>query len=80
MTFVLMPAGGKVEIMVPHTPLAEGHAAVNEILPAKAMFLLALQHVLTMYSGALAVPLVLGAAVGLTREQIAFLISADLLS
>lgn len=53
---------------------------MNAILPAKAMFPLALQHVLTMYSGALAVPLVLGAAVGLTREQIAFLISADLLT
>ncbi len=38
-----------------------------------------LQHVLLMYGGAVAVPLIVGQAAGLSREEIAFLINADLL-
>lgn len=40
--------------------------------------LLALQHVLVMYAGAVAVPLVVAGALGLSRADTAFLISADL--
>lgn len=40
---------------------------------------MALQHVLIMYTGAVAVPLVFGSALGLDNATIAFLISADLL-
>jgi xanthine permease len=39
---------------------------------------LGLQHVLAMYAGAMLVPLVVGAALGLTDEQLAYLISIDL--
>jgi len=51
---------------------------VDEILPAGKMFLLGLQHVLVMYAGAVAVPLILGGAMKLPKEQIALLINADL--
>lgn len=36
------------------------------------------QHVLVMYAGAVAVPLILGAALKLPKDQVAFLINADL--
>jgi uracil-xanthine permease len=39
---------------------------------------LGLQHVLVMYAGAIAVPLIVGRALKLTPEQVALLISADL--
>lgn len=53
--------------------------AVDERLPLLQMILVSLQHVLLMYGGAVAVPLIIGEAVGLPREQVAFLINADLL-
>ena len=53
-------------------------APVDEILPVTQMFLYGLQHVLVMYAGAVAVPLVVGNAVGLPPEHIILLISADL--
>lgn len=40
--------------------------------------LLGFQHVLAMYAGAVVVPLIVGAAVGLTQEQLAYLIAIDL--
>ena len=40
--------------------------------------ILALQHVLVMYAGAVAVPLILGSALKLPRDQVALLINADL--
>jgi NCS2 family nucleobase:cation symporter-2 len=42
------------------------------------LIVLALQHVLVMYAGAVAVPLILGAALKLPRDQVATLINADL--
>lgn len=39
---------------------------------------LGLQHVLAMYAGAVVVPLIVGPAVGMTPEQLAYLISIDL--
>jgi len=51
---------------------------VDEILPAPKLLTLGLQHVLVMYAGAVAVPLILGRALKLTPEEVAFLISADL--
>lgn len=53
-------------------------APVDEVLPITQMFLYGLQHVLVMYAGAVAVPLVVGNAVGLPPEHIILLISADL--
>jgi NCS2 family nucleobase:cation symporter-2 len=42
------------------------------------MLLLGLQHVLVMYANAIAVPLIIGGALKLPKDQIAFLINADL--
>jgi NCS2 family nucleobase:cation symporter-2 len=51
---------------------------VDERLPAGRLTALGLQHVLVMYAGAIAVPLIVGRALKLTPEQVALLISADL--
>jgi len=51
---------------------------VDEVLPAPRLFALGIQHVLVMYAGAIAVPLIVGRALKLEPEQVAFLISADL--
>ena len=51
---------------------------VNEMLPPGQLGLLGLQHVLVMYAGAIAVPLIIGGALGLTPEQRTLLINADL--
>jgi uric acid transporter len=48
---------------------------VDEILPPGKLFTLGLQHVLVMYAGAVAVPLIIGGAAGLPKDQVAFLIS-----
>ncbi|HEY1609199.1 MAG TPA: solute carrier family 23 protein, partial [Paraburkholderia sp.] len=47
-------------------------------LPAGQLLTLGIQHVLVMYAGAVAVPLIVGSALKLPRDQVAFLISADL--
>ncbi|HYT97493.1 MAG TPA: solute carrier family 23 protein, partial [Casimicrobiaceae bacterium] len=51
---------------------------VDEILAAGPMFAVGLQHVLVMYAGAIAVPLIIGGALKLPKDQVAFLINADL--
>src|SRR4030081_339033 len=51
---------------------------VDEMLPPPKLFALGLQHVLVMYAGAVAVPLIIGRALKLSPEEVAFLISADL--
>ncbi|MBL8314886.1 MAG: purine permease, partial [Rubrivivax sp.] len=51
---------------------------VDEVLPVGRMGALGLQHVLVMYAGAIAVPLIVGRALKLSPEQVALLISADL--
>jgi NCS2 family nucleobase:cation symporter-2 len=51
---------------------------VDEKLPAGRLAALGLQHVLVMYAGAIAVPLIVGRALKLSPEQVAMLISADL--
>jgi uracil-xanthine permease len=51
---------------------------VDEKLPLGRLTALGLQHVLVMYAGAIAVPLIVGRALKLTPEQVALLISADL--
>jgi uracil-xanthine permease len=56
-----------------------GHP-VDEKLPIGRLVALGLQHVLVMYAGAVAVPLIVGRALKLSPEQVALLISADLLA
>ena len=51
---------------------------VDERLPSGKLAALGLQHVLVMYAGAVAVPLIVGRALKLNPEDVAFLISADL--
>jgi uric acid transporter len=52
---------------------------VDEVLPAGQLTVLGLQHVLVMYAGAVAVPLIIGGALNLPKDQIALLINSDLL-
>lgn len=51
---------------------------VDEMLPLNKLFAYGLQHVLAMYAGAVAVPLIIANALGLTKEQLIYLINADL--
>ncbi|MBP6531439.1 MAG: purine permease, partial [Burkholderiales bacterium] len=51
---------------------------VDEKLPLPRLGALGLQHVLVMYAGAVAVPLIIGRALKLPPDQVALLISADL--
>ncbi|BDU74929.1 nucleobase:cation symporter-2 family protein [Mesoterricola silvestris] len=51
---------------------------VDEVLPLGRLSLLGIQHVLVMYAGAVAVPLIVGGALRLPKEQLAMLINADL--
>jgi NCS2 family nucleobase:cation symporter-2 len=50
------------------------------MLPPPRLAALGLQHVLVMYAGAVAVPLILAGAAGLPADQRAYLISADILA
>jgi NCS2 family nucleobase:cation symporter-2 len=52
--------------------------SVDEVLPFGQMLAVGIQHVLVMYAGAIAVPLIIGAALKLPKDQVAFLISSDL--
>lgn len=51
---------------------------VDEMLPVPRLFTLGLQHVLVMYAGAVALPLIIGRVLKLDPQDVAFLISADL--
>ena len=51
---------------------------VDEKLPLPRLGALGLQHVLVMYAGAVAVPLIVGRTLKLSPDQVALLISADL--
>jgi len=48
------------------------------MLPLGKLFTYGLQHVLAMYAGAVAVPLIIANALGLSKEQLIYLINADL--
>jgi uric acid transporter len=58
--------------------MSESVHPVDEVLPYPRLFTLGLQHVLVMYAGAVAVPLIIGRALSLPPQQIAVLINADL--
>ena len=58
--------------------MSEAVHPVDEVLPYPRLFTLGLQHVLVMYAGAVAVPLIIGRALSLPPQQIAILINADL--
>ena len=53
---------------------------VDEKLPSGQLVALGIQHVLVMYAGAVAVPLIIAGALGLGPEERALLVNADLLA
>ena len=79
------PLGGAARSAVLGEHASEAGAAaragvhpVDQILPFGPMLAIGLQHVLVMYAGAIAVPLIVGGALKLPKDQVAFLINADL--
>jgi NCS2 family nucleobase:cation symporter-2 len=54
--------------------------ALEATPPPLRLALLAVQHVLSLYAGAVTVPLVVGAALHLAADQTAYLVSSDLLA
>ena len=58
--------------------MKQGVHPVDERLPTGKLMTLGFQHVLVMYAGAIAVPLIVGRALQLSPAEVAFLISADL--
>jgi NCS2 family nucleobase:cation symporter-2 len=56
-----------------------GPHPVDRVPPLHKLLVFGLQHLCIMYAGAVAVPLIVGPAVGLKSAQIAALVSADLL-
>lgn len=58
--------------------MADAVHPVDEVLPLPKLVALGFQHVLVMYANAVAVPLILGGALHMPKDQIAFLINADL--
>jgi uric acid transporter len=57
----------------------DGIHPVDRVPPLHKLLVFGLQHLCIMYAGAVAVPLIVGPAVGLNSAQIAALVSADLL-
>nr|USU31645.1 purine permease [Methylobacterium sp. OTU13CASTA1] len=60
------------------SPTGSAPPAAAANVPPVALGLLGLQHVLVMYAGAVAVPLIVGRALNLAPDQVAMLVSADL--
>jgi NCS2 family nucleobase:cation symporter-2 len=54
------------------------HDDVDATLPTPRLALLGLQHVLVMYAGSVAVPLIVGHSLHFNAREIGMLISADL--
>jgi uric acid transporter len=54
-----------------------GAHAVDEVLPVGRMAAFGLQHVLSMYAGIIAVPLILASAIGLPQEELVYVINAS---
>lgn len=55
-----------------------GQHPVDEVLPVSQLFLYGFQHVLSMYAGVVAVPLIVGGALGLGGADLTYLVSAAL--
>ncbi|MFX0538337.1 nucleobase:cation symporter-2 family protein [Ornithinimicrobium sp. Y1847] len=59
-------------------PSSSGKHPVDEVLPVSQMLLYGFQHVLSMYAGVVAVPLIVGGALGLSTRDMTYLVSAAL--
>jgi uric acid transporter len=64
---------------VPDDAAETGPHPVDQVPPPARLLILGLQHLFIMYAGAVAVPLIVGPAVGLDSHDVALLVSADLL-
>src|ERR1700733_2270979 len=73
-----MQCNRRIRIVAWGLPMTDAVHPVDEVLPLPKLFALGLQHVLVMYANAVAVPLILGGALHLPKDQIAMLINADL--
>jgi OHCU decarboxylase len=62
----------------PAAPSTQDVHPVDKVLPFGQLFAFGLQHVLAMYAGAVAVPLIVSFAIGLKQDQLIYLINADL--
>lgn len=60
-------------------PGAKNVHPVDQVLKPQKLVIFGLQHLFIMYAGAVAVPLIVGPAIGLSKADIAILVSADLL-
>jgi xanthine permease len=60
------------------TPRPAVRSRVDEVPPTGRLAVLGLQHVLVMYAGCVAVPLIVGSALGLDTRTIGLLVNADL--
>jgi uric acid transporter len=69
------PRNPAVPGFAPTVPSAD---AIDQVEGLPQLFLFGLQHVLVMYAGTVAVPLILGSALQFTPKQVIALISADL--
>jgi xanthine/uracil permease len=52
---------------------------VDEVMPQGRMVAYGLQHVLAMYAGVIAVPLILATAIGLPQEQLVYAVNSSFL-
>lgn len=57
---------------------ASGVAAVDQVPPPGKLLVFAIQHVLVLYAGAIAVPILIAGVAGLSDRETGILISADL--
>ena len=64
--------------MTAHATHPDQRHPVDQVLPFPQMFLYGLQHVLSMYAGVVAVPLIVGTALKLSPTDITYLVSAGL--
>ena len=68
-----------VEMATPVGGATAVHPVDERLAPAR-LLILAIQHLLTMYAGAVTVPLIIGAALHLPTADTAYLVSSDLLA
>src|ERR1700683_3643437 len=73
-----MQCNRRIRIVAWGLPMTDAVHPVDQVLPLPRLFALGLQHVLVMYANAVAVPLIVGGALHLPKDQIALLINADL--
>lgn len=59
--------------------LPDGKHPVDEVLKPGPMILFGLQHVMSMYAGVVAVPFIVGSALGLSFADLSYLLAATLL-